>query len=141
MMNLSSIHLASMAPAEQVYSPAIGVQHEALLGDIMIDKIDGIPAEGFVAIEQFQPSPIVHSYGTFLYSPVLRGSEWAIIGTLENGDYLCKNNNYPEPIFNGTQTKGNTALLVNKNGEPYGTASYQNDKAYLSPWATKPNNF
>ncbi len=68
----------------------------------------------------------------------MRGSEWAIIGVLESGDYLCRNGSYQEPFFNGTRTKGNTALVVNVKGEAYGFAGYSGSQVYVSKWKVPP---
>lgn len=140
-IHVDTVHPAKSSLPEQLYSPAIGVQYDALLGDVMISKIDGTPAAGFIAIEHYQPEPIVQSYGTYQYAPITLGSEWAIVGTLDSGDLICKNNSYAEPFFNGVQTKGNTALVVDKNGEPYGFATYVGDQAYIFPLKIKPRNF
>jgi hypothetical protein len=141
-LHVDTIHPVKLSLPEQLYLPAVGVQYDALLGDVMISKIDGTPATGFVAIEHYQPEAIIYqSYGTFQYAPIVVGSEWAIVGTLDNGDLICINRSYEEPVYNGVQTKGTTALVVNKNGEPYGFAGYAADQAYVSPWKNKPRNF
>jgi hypothetical protein len=140
-LHLDTIHPVKSALPEQLYSPAVGVEHDALLGDVMISKIDGTPGTGFVAIEHYQPDAVIQSYGTYQYAPIVVGSEWAIVGTLDNGDFLCANSSYEEPSYNGTATKGSTALVVTINGEPYGFASYAGNQAYLTSWKIRPRNF
>ena len=136
------MHPALFAPSEQLYKPVVGVPYETLLGDVMVSKIEGSPAKGFIATENYQPPAItVPEVGTFRYALILKDSEWAIIGTLDNGDFVCKNSSYPEPLLNNAETKGNTALLVNKKNEPYGFADYAGNQLSLRPWIAKPANF
>jgi len=136
------MHPATFAPSEQLYKPVVGVPYETLLGDVMVSKVEGTPAKGFIAIENYQPPAItVAEVGTFHYALILKDSEWAIIGTLDNGDYVCKNSSYSEPILNNAETQGNTALLVNKKNEPYGFADYTGNQVSLRVWSTKPENF
>lgn len=123
---------------EQVYTPPINKQSQAALGDVLMVKVDGNPAKGFVAIQDYQPEDDTYSYGVFHYDPILRGSEWAIIGVLESGDYLCKNGGYQEPLFNGTRTKGNTALVVNADGVAYGFGSYTGRQVSVIRWKVPP---
>lgn len=136
------MHPAMFAPSEQLYKPAVGVPYETLLGDVMVSKVEGTPAKGFMAIENYQPPAItVPEVGTFHYALILKDSEWAIIGTLDNGDFVCKNSGYSEPILNNAEASGNTALLVNKKNEPYGFADYAGNQLSLRVWTVKPVNF
>jgi hypothetical protein len=139
--SLETIRPTQFAPPEQQYRPAIEVKHEALLGDVMVSKIEGIPTKGFIATDNYQPAAItIAGTGTFHYALIARDSEWAIIGTMDNGDMVCKNSSYPEPILNNAETKGNTVLLVNKQNEPYGFADYAAGQVNPRLWANRPAN-
>jgi len=132
---------AQFAPSEQLYRPVIETKYEALLGDVMVSKIEGIPAKGFIVTENYQPEAVtVPGVGTFHYALIVRDSEWAIIGTMDNGDWVCKNSSYPEPILNNAETKGNTVLLVNKKNEPYGFADYAGGQLNQRLWTRRPSN-
>lgn len=136
-----AIRPMQFAPPEQQYRPAIDLKHEALLGDVMVSKFEGIPVKGFIAAENYQPEAItLIGTGTFHYALIARDSEWAIIGTLDNGDMVCKNSTYPEPVLNNAETKGNTVLLVNKKNEPYGFADYVSGQVSQRLWTRRPAN-
>ncbi len=56
---------------EQVYLPSLNKQSEAALGDVLMVKVDGNPAKGFVAIQNYQPDDVNLNYGVFHYDPIL----------------------------------------------------------------------
>ena len=132
---------ANLGPTERVYIPPIGMPHEAAIGSTMISLFSGKPAAGFVAVKTYQPDDIVFSSATFHYDPIPEGSEWAIVGMLPNGDFLCRNNQYVDATFNGMRSKSIPFLVVNQQGEAYGFANEHNGGVVVSRWSKKPDVF
>lgn len=134
----------TLGPPEYIYIPAIGTQYETSVGSTMVEYYTGRAAEGFIAFKTFPPKSLTVDPGiTYFYDAIPYGSEWAIVGTLSNGDFLCQNNQYPGATFNGIRFKEHPLLMVShKNEEMYGYASEVDyNRVAVFEWRVKPDNF
>jgi len=125
--------------SEQISSFRIGEQQETLLGDPMIYKIDAHVGIGYIAVKDFQPP--AESSGTFSIPLIKKGSEWTVIGMLEDGTSICQNDSFPNPVAaDGTQVVWKYCLAVAGNSIPYGYTACLSDKANVRVWP-QPYNF
>jgi hypothetical protein len=124
---------------EQIASFKIGEQQEALLGDPMVYKIDALVGVGYIAVTDFQPPS---EFAGMLSVPMIKkGSEWTVIGILEDGTSICQNDSFPHPVAgDGTRVIWEYCLAVDKNNIPYGYTACLSDKASVHAWP-QPNNF
>lgn len=124
---------------EQLSSFKIGEQQEALLGDPMVYRIDALVGVGYIAVTDYQPPS--DFAGTLSVPMIKKGSEWTVIGKLDDGTAICQNDSFPHPIAgDGTVVVWEYCLAVNKNGIPYGYTACRPDQAYVRAWP-QPNNF
>lgn len=124
---------------EQIASFKIGEQQEALLGDSMVYKIDALVGLGYIAATDFQPPS--EFAGSLSIPLIKKGSEWTVIGILEDGTSICQNDSFPHPIAgDGTRVIWDYCLAVSTNNVPYGYTACLYDKASVHAWP-QANNF
>ncbi len=132
-----------LPPAEEVTAPPLNRVTEAFPGDALMVKTGVVSAKGFVGVQDYQPANMKVQSELLQYDPILRGSEWAIIGELGPGNYLCKSSSYPGPRIEGTRVKEHIALVVTDKGYgdkgyAYGFATLSGNRAYVNIWKAQP---
>ena len=131
------VHVAPILPrTEQTYSVKLGEVQESLLGDPMVSRINGFSARGYIATSNYQPPSL--DGGRLQFSPIATDSVWAVIGKLENGDSICRNESSQVPKVN---SQWEYCLVVNDADEAYGYTPCSRESVYPKSWDAKPHGF
>lgn len=151
---LATIQMKPINPAlEQVYSVDLGSEKTSNIGDAMVSKSDALVFSGFTAISDFQPSQA----GMLSFEKIQAGSKWYVIGQLDDGSYIIKNDDYMKsvhefpkfstgivPVQTGIATYYQTmCLIVNEKGETdrYSFCTKDSLEIYPFAWSVKPPVF
>jgi hypothetical protein len=108
----------------------IGIVQEKMVGEVMVERVDGRIYPAFLATSTYQPESTMGS------SPpaIQEGSLWKAIGMLENGDYICGSTSAGRVRALGKPVHWDHCLFITPTGEPYGWAT-----CHLSGWSVEWN--
>ncbi len=118
----------------------IGKIQEKTVGEVMLFRIDGFGYRGFVAAITYSAPDLW--YGPAMSSPMPAidiGSEWAIIGRLDNGGYLLSKQ--PPALSFGGRGGSEYCIIADARGRAYADTPRCNlSRVDIREWNTSPAN-